>query len=131
MLKIIKLETAENKKYKAIFNDDSVVYFGGKDYQDYTIHKDYNRKIAYLQRHQFYYLKTANIKAPSILSLFILWNFKSLTTSLNYYNNTVLKLYESGEPIPANPELLRKTKRQYIELCKADNVEPYLTNWAK
>jgi len=128
-MKIIKLENAENKKYKAIFDDGSVVYFGGKDYKDYTIHKDYNRKIRYMQRHQYYYLKTKDIKAPSILSLFILWNFTSLKKSIDYYNKTVHNLYTKGEPIPANPELLKKAKDSYIELCKTDNIEPYLNQF--
>ena len=128
---IIKLEPSDNKKYKATFDDNSVVFFGAKDYEDYTIHKDYNRKIRYMQRHQYYYTMTKDIKAPSILSLFILWNFTSLKKSMDYYNKTVHKLYMNGEPIPANPELLAKVKKvdEYIKLCDADNIKPYLTNF--
>jgi hypothetical protein len=45
-----------NKKYKMVFTDENdkkvkTVQFGAKGYEDYTVHKDKDRRTRYLQRH--------------------------------------------------------------------------------
>ncbi len=40
------------KKYYIITSNGKKVYFGSSDYQDFTQHKDTERKEAYIKRHQ-------------------------------------------------------------------------------
>ena len=40
-----------NKKYYIITNDNKKVYFGAAGYSDFTIHKDEERKLRYIKRH--------------------------------------------------------------------------------
>lgn len=73
-----------NKKYKAIFNDGTVVHFGARGYEDYTMHRDEDRKNLYLKRHR----KNENWNNPKTagaLSRFLLWNKPTLRESLNDY----------------------------------------------
>lgn len=41
-----------NKKYFIITNDNKKVYFGQEGASDYTIHKDDEKKLRYIKRHQ-------------------------------------------------------------------------------
>ncbi len=40
-----------NKKYYIITNDNKKFYFGAAGYSDFTIHKDEERKLRYIKRH--------------------------------------------------------------------------------
>lgn len=80
---IISPSTRKDKKYMAIFKD-KVVHFGQKGASDYTIHKDDERKNAYIKRHE----KNENWNDPhsaGALSRWILWNKKTLQESINDY----------------------------------------------
>lgn len=80
----IYLSEKKSKKYKALFNDGTVTHFGAKGYDDYTTHKDDNRKMRYINRHknnENWY----NPKSAGALSRWILWNKKTLQASINDY----------------------------------------------
>jgi len=68
-LKIVKSHL-KNKKYDAII-DDRVIPFGYNGYDDYTIHKDKDRRDRYISRHSKNEDWTT-INAGS-LSRYILW----------------------------------------------------------
>jgi hypothetical protein len=75
-------------KYVAKFLLDNgrtkTTHFGAVGYEDFTIHKDEERKKLYLERHE----KNENWNNPTTagsLSRFILWNKKTLKASINDY----------------------------------------------
>jgi hypothetical protein len=71
----------QTKKYKALFSNGKVVHFGQRGAEDYTIHKDDERKRLYLLRHK----KNENWNNPmtaGALSRFVLWNKKTLRESI-------------------------------------------------
>ena len=73
-----------NKKYKAEFNDGSHTYFGSAGYEDYTTHKDIERKRRYIMRHK----NNENWNDPKTagaLSRYILWNKETLKASIKDY----------------------------------------------
>lgn len=88
--KFLKLKKAtDNKhKYEAVFlntetNKEKTVKFGAKGYEDYTIHKDEERKERYIKRHA-----KDNLTDPlsaGALSMFILWNKPTIEESLKDY----------------------------------------------
>jgi hypothetical protein len=74
----------KNKKYKALFTDGTITHFGAKNYDDYTTHKDDKRKMRYINRHknnENWY----NPKSAGALSRWILWNKKTMQSSINDY----------------------------------------------
>lgn len=76
----------KNKKYMAIFTDNGtvkVVHFGDNRYEDFTDHKDNNRKMNYLARHQNE--NWENFQSPGSLSRYILWNKPTLDDSIKDY----------------------------------------------
>ena len=50
-----------NKKYYIITNDNKKIYFGATGYSDFTIHKDEERKLRYIKRHNKCQLVNMNI----------------------------------------------------------------------
>ncbi len=80
----------EGKKYKAVFYKDEnrqkirTVHFGAVGYQDFTQHKDEDRKQAYLARHKNNE-NWADYKSAGSLSRYILWNKPSISASYNDY----------------------------------------------
>jgi|DEB0MinimDraft_10_1074344.scaffolds.fasta_scaffold201754_1 hypothetical protein len=76
MIKFIKLEKSKKKgkRYDAIFNIDGKIKkvpFGSDKHENYTIHKDDERRKRYRQRH-----KRDNIDIPisaGALSWYLLW----------------------------------------------------------
>lgn len=79
----------KTKKYRAIFydKDNNILNqtdFGADGYEDYTIHKDDDRKQNYLNRHK----KRENWNNPfsaGALSRWVLWNKPSLKSSWEDY----------------------------------------------
>ena len=72
------------KKFKAVFNDNKIIYFGAVGYEDYTTHKDRIRKNRYIIRHK----KNENWNNPKTagaLSRWILWNKPTLKASITDY----------------------------------------------
>ena len=86
----IKPSKAKNKKFTAIFYDDQgkkikTIQFGDSRYQDYTMHKDKQRRDKYRARHQKSLAKT-DYMSPAHLSYYILWGeSSSLNTNINNY----------------------------------------------
>ena len=89
---IKRVPSHPDKKYVAIFKIRDLVdgeerlkekktYFGGKGYEDFTIHKDERRKRMYVERHAKD-LRTNDPTRAGYLSMFILWNFTSLSKSI-------------------------------------------------
>ena len=80
----IKKSPIPSKKLRAVFSDGTHTDFGASGYSDYTLHKDDERKKRYIQRHK----SRENWKEPKsrgALSLYILWNKKTLKASINDY----------------------------------------------
>lgn len=85
----IKPSTRKDKKYMAIFYDDEgkkvkTTFFGAKNFSDFTIHKDKERKERYLDRHR----KRENWNDPmsaGALSRWVLWNLPTLKASISDY----------------------------------------------
>ena len=53
-VKLVSIRDSDlrDKKYKALFTNGKVVHFGARGYEDYTIHKNDERKQLYLIRHK-------------------------------------------------------------------------------
>ena len=85
----LKKATTKGKKYTAVFYNENrekiaTTSFGAVGYQDFTQHKDEDRKQAYLARHR------ANenwndYKSAGSLSFHLLWSKPSLSASYNAY----------------------------------------------
>ncbi len=80
-IKISKSER-EGKKFKAVIDDSKTVHFGAVGYEDYTIHKDPERKQRYITRHE----KRESwgkegIDTAGFWSRWLLWNLPSLRAS--------------------------------------------------
>ena len=79
----IKKSPNTTKKYRVTFQNGTHVDFGGKGYEDYTIHKDPERKKRYIIRHQ----KRENWKNPKTAgfwSRWLLWEKSTLKSSANF-----------------------------------------------
>jgi len=80
----------EGKKYKAVFYKEEnrqkikTTHFGAVGYQDFTQHKDEDRKQAYLARHKKNEDWNDYMSAGS-LSKHLLWSKPSLSASYNDY----------------------------------------------
>lgn len=84
----IKKSSRKNKKWVATFTDDkgNVVkssHFGDNRYQDYTQHKDDERKNRYISRHSKE--DWSNPTTPATLSRFILWELPNIKQSIADY----------------------------------------------
>lgn len=83
---VVSKSNRPNKKFKAEING-KVVHFGAKGYQDYTMHKDPERKSRYVQRHRGKEdwgkrgLETAGFYAKHLL-----WNRPTLRQSISDLN---------------------------------------------
>ena len=77
----IMKSSRKNKKYMAMFKDGKVVHFGDTRYEDFTVHKDEERKRLYLLRHK----KNEDWNNPysaGSLSRYILWNKPTINDSV-------------------------------------------------
>ena len=85
---VIKKSTKKDKKMMAIFYDEErkikTSHFGASGYTDYTLSKDEKKKQAYLDRHRTNENWNDYMSAGS-LSRYILWNKKTLSTSIADY----------------------------------------------
>ena len=87
---VIEKGTAKNKKLKAIFYDDKgkkikTTQFGDDRYEDYSQHKDKERRSKYLTRHKKDLAK-GDYKSAGYLSYYILWGASTnLNTNIKQY----------------------------------------------
>jgi hypothetical protein len=71
-----------DKKYYIITDTGKRVYFGASGYEDYTIHKDPERKEAYIKRHRKNEDWTkSGIDTPGFWSRWLLWNLPTIKAS--------------------------------------------------
>lgn len=81
-----KASASSTKKYTAVIMIDDVkkktVHFGAKGYQDYTMHKDYDRMRRYVSRHKKEDWTKKGIYKAGFWSRWILWNKPTLTASI-------------------------------------------------
>ena len=86
----LKKSTTQGKKYTAVFYDEETrkkiktTHFGAVGYQDFTQHKDEDRKQAYLARHKNNE-NWADYKSAGALSRWLLWSKPSVSASYNDY----------------------------------------------
>jgi len=76
--------TNPEKKFMAVFSDGTkhkTVHFGATGYEDYTQHKDPERKTLYLLRHKARE-NWDNPMTAGALSRWILWETPSLQTNI-------------------------------------------------
>lgn len=87
LLSIKKYDGSGNSRYTAVFSyhgKNKKVNFGDRRYDNYTIHKNDERKRLYLLRHS----KNEDWNNPMTagsLSRWILWNKKTLNESIDDY----------------------------------------------
>jgi hypothetical protein len=92
MVQIINIVDSprKNKKYRAIFDDNTYIDFGLLGSSTYLDHLDKNKRSNYWKRHIAN--ETENellhwlIPSPSVLSAFLLWNKETLQDSINDLN---------------------------------------------
>lgn len=74
--------TLKNKKYKAVFETldgrRKTTHFGHSSYEDYTLHRDVARRIAYRRRHAH-----DNLDDPTSAGALSWWVLWGPTTSIN------------------------------------------------
>ena len=83
---VISKSNNKNKKFDARIDGKKTISFGATGYEDFTTHKDPERKQRYLKRHS----KNENPndhKTASFYATNILWNKKTLTESIKDTNN--------------------------------------------
>jgi len=69
---ILELSTQKNKKYMILNPDTNKwIHFGNINYEDYTKHKDKQRRERFLIRNDKW--KYNDIYTPSYLSFYLLW----------------------------------------------------------
>ena len=73
-----------NKKFTAVINNDKKIHFGDSRYSDYTLHKDTERKKAYLARHKKDNYTNPNY--PGFYATNLLWNKPTLKESIKNTN---------------------------------------------
>lgn len=84
MIKSITLSKsdAKNKKYKVVIikqdGSTKTINFGDNRYEDFTIHKDEQRKRRYFMRHG----DTKDLESAKFWSNNILWNKRTISDSI-------------------------------------------------
>lgn len=107
VLKSIKKSDRTNKKYKATFTihkdgkkKEKTTYFGYPSQtdpkNDYTRHKDKNRRNRYIWRHMKD-TRTGDPTRAGYLSLYVLWNKPSLKASITDYKKRLGKYNRTGK----------------------------------
>ena len=112
----------DGKKYRATFSDGTRTDFGAAGMSDYTIHKDYARKVRYMKRH-LKDLQTGDPRKAGFLSWYILWSFPSFQKSVQVYKKYVLPNVQKGLPIKLDYELYQRNPSHYASIM-AENGLP-------
>lgn len=100
MVKItIQPSTRKNKKFHAILDTGETIkniHFGDSRYEDYTIHKDKQRKENYIKRHAN--TPIYDLLSPAFYSRWFLWNKPTLKKS----KDDILKRFKEIDKIIIN-----------------------------
>ena len=70
-------------KYFIITPTNNKIYFGAFGYSDYTIHKDDERKLRYIKRHNNENWGKSGINTAGFWARWLLWNKKTIEASYN------------------------------------------------
>lgn len=82
MVNVLLTRSSHPEKKWTVKVGDKTVHFGAKGYQDFTMHKNENRKKLYIQRHQNNE-DWNNIKTAGFWSRWLLWNKPTIQESIN------------------------------------------------
>ena len=82
---IIRPTRKPGKKLEAVIDGKTTVTFGAEGYQDFTIHKDEERKQRYIKRHAANEDWTDPLTA-GFYSRCVLWNLPSIVSSIENIN---------------------------------------------
>ena len=82
---VIQESTRPQKKYMAS-NGQKTVHFGDSNYQDFTQHKDEQRKKNYLSRHGKEDHTISNALSPAFLARHVLWSEKTVPEAVRKLN---------------------------------------------
>ena len=81
---VISKSNRKDKKLKAVIDNKKTIHFGAKGYEDFTTHKDEERKQRYIERHrkrEEKFWNKSGIDTPSFWALFLLWNKPTIKES--------------------------------------------------
>ena len=71
-----------NKNYYIITNDNKKVYFGAAGYEHFSSgHKDEERKLRYIKRHNNENWTKSGINSAGFWSRWLLWNLPTISSS--------------------------------------------------
>jgi hypothetical protein len=80
MIQLFK-SNLKNKRYMVVFENGSTVHFGSPEYENFTMHRDSDRKRLYIIRHQTRE-DWNDIKTPGFWSRWLIWNLPTLSQSI-------------------------------------------------
>ena len=84
---VISKSDNKNKKYKAVIDGKKTIHFGAKGYEDFTTHKDKDRKQRYIDRHKKREdWGASGVDTAGFYSKHVLWNKDTLTKSVDDLN---------------------------------------------
>ena len=83
---IISKSKNKNKKYSAVIDGKKTIHFGAVGYEDYSVHKDPERKQRYIDRHKSRE-DWSDPTTAGFMSKNLLWNKPTLTESIKDTNN--------------------------------------------
>ena len=82
---VIQKSNNKHKKFSAT-DGRKTVHFGDSRYQDFTQHKDEQRKKNYISRHSNEDHSVSNALSPAFLARHVLWSEKSVPESVRKLN---------------------------------------------
>ena len=84
---VISKSDNTNKKYKTVIDGKKTVHFGHSSYEDFTTHKNKDRKQNYIARHRKREDWTkSGVDTSGFYAKHILWNKDTLNKSVNDLN---------------------------------------------
>ena len=84
---VISKSDNKNKKMKAVINNKKTIHFGAKGYEDFTTHKDKDRKQRYIDRHKKREdWGASGVDTAGFYSRWVTWNKDTLTKSVDDLN---------------------------------------------
>ena len=83
---VIRKASNPKKKYEAVFNNHTIIPFGANGYEDFTTHRDEQRRHNYLKRHGGEDWSRGNIMSPGWLSRYILWETPTMKEAIKNAN---------------------------------------------
>ena len=83
---VVQKSHMPKKKYDAIINGSKTISFGAAGYQDFTTHKDTQRRQNYIRRHSNEDWTRSNVESAAWLSRYILWEKPTLQEAIRNAN---------------------------------------------